>query len=113
MARLYSNENFPYPTVEALRAFGHDVVTTQDVGQSGQQIPDEQVLTFASTEQRAVITLNRDDFRKLHQLSADHFGIIICTVDPNFAALAQRIHDAISPLESLAGLLVRINRSPK
>lgn len=28
MARLYSNENFPLPVVVALRALGHDVVTT-------------------------------------------------------------------------------------
>jgi hypothetical protein len=27
-ARLYSNENFPLPVVEALRMRGHDVLTT-------------------------------------------------------------------------------------
>jgi hypothetical protein len=31
-ARLYSNENFPLPAVEALRQLGHDVLTTRDVG---------------------------------------------------------------------------------
>jgi hypothetical protein len=27
IARLYSNENFPLPVVEALRGFGHDVLS--------------------------------------------------------------------------------------
>jgi len=27
MARLYSNENFPFPAVEELRCLGHDVMT--------------------------------------------------------------------------------------
>lgn len=35
MARLYSNENFPLPVVEALRALGHEVQTTRDVGKDG------------------------------------------------------------------------------
>jgi len=30
MARLYSNENFPLPVVERLRALGQDVLTTQE-----------------------------------------------------------------------------------
>jgi hypothetical protein len=32
MARLYSNENFPLPVVEKLRALGHDVLTVQEAG---------------------------------------------------------------------------------
>ena len=27
MARLYADENFPFPAVEALRRLGHDVLT--------------------------------------------------------------------------------------
>lgn len=30
MARLYANENFPLPVVEALRRLGHDVLTIQE-----------------------------------------------------------------------------------
>lgn len=32
MARFYSNENFPLPVVERLRALGHDVLTTYEAG---------------------------------------------------------------------------------
>ena len=40
MARLYSNENFPLPAVEKLRAPGHDVLTIQETGKADQAMPD-------------------------------------------------------------------------
>ena len=36
VARLYANENFPKPVVEALRAMGHDALTTAEAGRSDQ-----------------------------------------------------------------------------
>lgn len=59
MARLYGNENFPLVVVEALRAKGHDVLTIQETGKAGIAVPDDEVLHFATTEQRTVLTLNR------------------------------------------------------
>lgn len=108
--RLYSNENFPLPVVLELRRLGHDVLTTVDSGMSGQAIPDPEVLRFATSEQRIVLTLNRRHFVKLHQDGQAHAGIVVCTFDPNFAAQAQRIHDALSGRDSLTGKLLRVNR---
>ena len=34
MARLYADEDFPYPVVERLRQLGHDVLTTLDIWQT-------------------------------------------------------------------------------
>ena len=48
MARFYANENFPKPVVEALRAEGHEVLTTEEAGKSDQEIPDDEVLAFAT-----------------------------------------------------------------
>ncbi len=62
MARFYSNENFPLPTVEKLRSLGHDVLTVQEAGQADQALPDAEVLAFATREGRAVLTLNRLHF---------------------------------------------------
>lgn len=76
IARLYSNENFPQPVVAALRGFGHDVLTSRDAGKANDAIPDEEVLRYATTDQRAVITHNRQDFIHLHRLHPDHHGII-------------------------------------
>lgn len=76
-ARLYSNENFPLPAVEALRRLGHDVLTSHDAGKSNAGIPDDEVLRFATENGRAVLTHNRQDFIRLHRESADHAGIIV------------------------------------
>lgn len=112
MARLYTNENFPRPAAEELRELGHDVLTSQEAGNAGQAIPDEQVLAFATGQQRAVITLNRKHFFRLHQERPGHAGIVVCTFDPDFAGLAGRIHEALEGHESLAGTLIRVNRPP-
>jgi Domain of unknown function (DUF5615) len=110
MARCYANENFPLPTVEVLRHFGHDVLTTADSGRAGQAIPDAAVLAFAIAEQRIVVTLNRRHFIRLHSTVPAHAGIVVCTFDPDFAALAQRIHTALETQPQMAGQLIRVNR---
>lgn len=110
MARLYANENFPLPAVEELRRLGHDVLTSQESGQAGQAVSDEKVLAFAVAEGRTLITLNRKHFVRLHEASSDHTGIVVCTFDPDFIALAQRIHTALGARPQMAGQLVRINR---
>jgi hypothetical protein len=108
--RLYSNENFPQPVVQELRSLGHDVLTTTEVGKSGQSIPDDQVLAFAIEQKRTLITLNRRHFTRLHEVNPNHFGIIVCSVDPDFQALAQRIQRVLQTNANLIGQLIRINR---
>jgi predicted nuclease of predicted toxin-antitoxin system len=110
MARLYSNENFPLPAVEKLRALGHDVLTIQETGKADQAVPDAEVLKFAAREDRALLTLNRRHFIRLHRTNPRHAGIIVCTVDADFAGQAERIHQAIGSQASLAGQLIRVNR---
>ena len=85
MARLYSDENFPIPVIEALRQLGHNVLTIFEDDKANRQYPDERVLADATMYRRAVLTINRKHFRRLHQLSPLHSGIILCTYNPNFA----------------------------
>jgi len=110
MARLYANENFALPVVLELRRLGHDVLTTHEVGKSDQSIPDDEVLGFASVEGRAVLTLNRKHFIRLHREFPDHQGIIVCTYDPDFVAQATRINSVIEEQTALSGKLLRVNR---
>jgi hypothetical protein len=110
MALLYSNENFPLPAVIELRRLGHDVLTNQETGKADQATTDDQVLAFATAQGRAVLTLNRKHFIKLHDRSPQHAGIVVCTVDVNFVALAGRINAAITEAGDLAGNLVRVHR---
>jgi predicted nuclease of predicted toxin-antitoxin system len=110
MARFYSNENFPLPVVEELRRLGHDVLTVQEAGKANQEIPDDEVLAFASADNRAVLTINRRDFIRLHRQNQNHSGVIVCTADLDFARQARGIHEAIATLSSLANQLIRVNR---
>lgn len=110
MARLYANENFPREVVEALRALGHDVLTVLEAGNAGQGVSDEEVLVFAAAQGRTAITLNHRDFIRLHLRQPEHAGIIVCTQDIDTRGQAERIHEAITPFESLANQLLRVNR---
>jgi predicted nuclease of predicted toxin-antitoxin system len=108
--KLYADEQYPHPVVKCLRELGHDILTVQEAGKANQRIPDDEVLTFATDLDRAVVTLNRKDFIQLHRLQPNHAGIIVCTDDRNWDALAQRIHAVVEVEESLQGRLIRIVR---
>ena len=110
MARLYANENFPLPAVEELRRLGHDVVTVQGTGKAEQRMPDEDVLQLAVADDRAVLTLNRRHFIRLHREQPTHAGITVCAVDPDFARQAAAVHAAIEATPDLHRQLIGINR---
>ncbi len=110
MAKFYSDENFPYATVETLRMLGHDVLTMFEAGQSDKRVSDDQVLSYATREDRIALTFNRKEFIKMHQKSTDHAGIVVCKVDVDFVALAERIDKAMQKNESMQGQLVRVTR---
>src|SRR5688572_19552834 len=71
---------------------------------------DDQVLSSARAEQRAVLTLNRKDCFRLHREQPDHEGIIACTFDPDFVGQARRIHEVLPAEGSLRGAVLRVNR---
>jgi predicted nuclease of predicted toxin-antitoxin system len=111
MEKLYVNENFPFRTVELLRTFGHDVLTSLEAGNANQRIPDDDVLAFSTTQNRILLTLNRRDFIKLHFQNSQHSGIIVCTTDANFDALAQRIQNVLlENTGNFEGILLRVNK---
>ena len=59
MARLYADEDFPFPVVERLRQLGHEVLTTIEAGRANQAIADADQLVFATGLGRAILTRNR------------------------------------------------------
>jgi len=107
---LYADENFPLRVVEELRKLGHDVITAFEDGRANQAVTDQDLLTRATQLDRAVLTLNRLDFKRLHLQITTHGGIIICTEDPDRIRQAQRITESISNAGSLRGKLIRVNR---
>ena len=97
MAPFYANENIPQPVVMDLRRRGHDVLTSLEAGKANASVPDREVLIFATAEDRILLSHNRVHFLRLHQHWAEgHPGMVLCTVDPDFSALAARIHAAVA-----------------
>jgi len=93
-----------------LRQLGHDVLTVQQTGKAVHAWPDEAVLSFALSEDRILLTLNRRHFLRLHSAGTPHAGVIACTVDPDFSGQAERVHRSILEQVNWTGQLVRINR---
>jgi len=110
VARLYDNEHFPARAVAELRRLGHDVLTVQETGRANLRWPDAEVLKFATADNRVVVTLNRQDFFKLHEVDSHHAGIIACARNNNFPELATLIHQVLNQEASFDGRVLRVYR---
>jgi Domain of unknown function (DUF5615) len=111
VARFYTNENIPLQVVTELRRLGHDVLTSLDAGTANAAVPDLEVLAFAATDSRILLSHNRRHFLTLHRnRMVDHAGIVVCTVDPDFSRLAQRIHETVTTAPETLNQLIRVNR---
>jgi predicted nuclease of predicted toxin-antitoxin system len=107
--RILVDENIPRMTVDALRAFGHDVKDIR--GTSGQGIADFDLWRLASAESRGLLTTDKGftEYR-----SAPHHGILVVRLrQPN----RQKIHHSIMriieryPEEAWPNLLVVVRDS--
>jgi predicted nuclease of predicted toxin-antitoxin system len=111
MLNLYSNENLSIDLVEILRELNYDVLTSYQAGQANQGIPDNEVLAYATINQRCVITFNRDDFVALHRSGVIHAGIIVCKDDRDYLGQTQALHTYLEtqtcPVENR---LIRVQR---
>jgi predicted nuclease of predicted toxin-antitoxin system len=96
--------------VAELRLLGHDILTVEEAGKANLQTPDLEILEFAISAGRAVLTLNRRHFIHLHSRRPMHRGIIVCTTDSDFSGQATRIHQELASAGSLDGQLIRVNR---
>jgi hypothetical protein len=110
VAKLLADENFPLPTTQELRLLGHDVVTLEELGKADQGLLDPAVLALAIDQDRALLTINRRHFVRLHGLNQEHHGLVVCSLDIDFNGQARRISEALTAERSLAGKLLRINR---
>jgi len=111
VARLYSNENVARAIVVQLRELSHDVLTSHEAGNANQQISDEEVLEFACSDNRAVLTNNRLDFLRLHRSGDSHCGIVVYTTDMDFLSLAERIDAALEKADLSRRFLIRVTKT--
>lgn len=106
MPTFYADEDFPGPLIAVLRVRGYDILTVPQDGRAGADDPT--VLSRAAELGRVVLTKNRTDFHRLHAAVPNHSGIVTITDDQDRAALADRIHAAVSAHPDLSGVLIRI-----
>ena len=111
LLQFYSNENFPIVMVNLLRAAGHDVLNSYEAGQANQRIPDNQVLRYATSIHRILITENRQDFIDLHGVTLDHPGIIIFKSDRDYIGKIKAMSDFLTiDSQPLENRLLRIKK---
>jgi predicted nuclease of predicted toxin-antitoxin system len=110
---FYSNENFALGMVKILRKLGHTVITSYDAGQANQKKSDNEVLDFATRNNLAVITFNREDFIELHNNGIQHSGIIICKDSRDYQGQIEFLHNYLQTQASLINRLVRIKKQQK
>ncbi|BAZ17607.1 hypothetical protein NIES4071_94870 [Calothrix sp. NIES-4071] len=85
-------------------------MTSYEAGQANQRIPDEEVLIFATQQNRIVITLNRDDFIRLHRSNINHAGIIICKDDRDYVEQTNTLDAYLKEDINLSNRFIRIKK---
>ncbi len=97
-AEIYLDEDVSVLIAELLRVRGFTVQTTQEAGRK--ETDDAEQLEYAVSQQRTILTHNRDDFAELAQSyfahGKKHYGIIIAVRRP--------------PQQIVERLLVTLNR---
>ncbi len=77
--RLYFDRHIMTRLAVDLRGRGYDVLTTEEAGND--TATDEEQLTFATAERRAILSFNVRDFAPLHEAwqaaERPHVGIIV------------------------------------
>lgn len=100
--RFLANENFPFDAVEALRQQGHDVAWIRSESPG---ISDPEVLSRAQTEDRILLTFDKD-FGELAfraKLPATIGIILFRSKTPSSAIVAQKVTTAIALRDDWAG----------
>lgn len=94
------DENIGRRGLELLRSAGHDVVTVRDEGLAG--APDEQIFSAATSERRALITLDYDFAHILRFPPHTGAGIVVLELGgrASLEALLDRLRALLTNLES-------------
>jgi predicted nuclease of predicted toxin-antitoxin system len=87
--KIFADECVYKITVTLLRSWGHDVLTTQDVGLAGK--PDEEILAYAMMHERVLITIDMDFSNIRHYQPKSHKEIIVAKIRPRNANAVHKV----------------------
>jgi predicted nuclease of predicted toxin-antitoxin system len=115
---LYTDEMIPWELARQLQRLGYDVLSCEAAGRSNQRISDENQLAYATQQDRAILTFNRDDFlaldRQWKAAGRSHAGIIVSVPISNIGHLLRcvaRHLDTYTP-ETQKNVLLWLDTSP-
>ncbi len=86
---LIDEDSQAKPLVNILRKAGHDVLTANEAGLSGEI--DQYVLDYARAENRILLTQNCGDFEVLHKANPSHPGIFVIYKNDNYSKDMSRV----------------------
>ena len=112
MSRVLLDQGLPRSAASLLRDEGWDVVHTGDIGLS--RATDREVLDFARTEERVIITLDSDFHTILSVTNASSPSVIRIRLEglrgPDLALLIKRIWPKVEP-QLKRGAMVTVSES--
>jgi predicted nuclease of predicted toxin-antitoxin system len=100
------DEMYPPSLAQRLRDNGHDVVAVLDVQVGMASRSDDDVLAWATRNDRCVVTENVSDFARLAALGVQHAGIVFVSAQrfPRTANGLVRLGDALDAVLASKGL---------
>jgi predicted nuclease of predicted toxin-antitoxin system len=104
--RLKADENLPQSVVKLLRDAGHDVHTMVDENLSGST--DAILLSAATRENRALITLDKDSADIRAYPPSDYSGIVVLRARDSTIARLRALTTRVIPLLSTGDLAGRL-----
>jgi len=105
LIRYHLDEHVHPGIAVGLRARGVDVSATSEVDLAG--VDDEKQLAFATSEQRVLVTHDRD-FLRLHAAGIAHAGIAYCHQEKYPISLLLQMLLLLHACESSEGMLGRV-----
>lgn len=112
MSRVLLDQGLPRSAASLLRDEGWDVVHTGDIGLS--RATDREILDFARTEERVIITLDSDFHTILAVTNASSPSVIRIRLEglrgPDLALLIKRIWPKVEP-QLKKGAMVTVSES--
>jgi predicted nuclease of predicted toxin-antitoxin system len=114
------DEDISPRVAEGLRREAIDAVPVHDVGRGNRRVPDEDQLSYATANQRVLVTYNRADYQALDvqwRLTARaHAGIVWCVEKTiprqDIGSLIGALAALADEHETLVGLCLPLPRPP-
>lgn len=115
------DEDISYTVAEGLRQRGVDAVSVHELGRANKRISDEDQLSYATTDGRALVTYNRADFQDLDMQwrtnGRTHAGVLWCLERsiPRrvIGDLVRALEAASQQYDNLQGLCLPLQRTQR